>query len=421
MVSELQKKIKGHIAAQGRVTFADFMEMALYEPGLGYYTSSRQPVGYEGDFYTSPATHPLFAALIAIQLEQMWQLLGCPPNFTVVEMGAGKGMLAHDILSYLPHLSEHFAQSISYTTTERESLAVLQGALPPSASARRAKYLPVRGITGCVLSNELLDAFPTHKVVMRNGLLQEVYVALEGEDFAEVAGELSTPLLEEQLSQEGITLPEGYCTEINLSIAPWMEEVADSLEKGFVITIDYGYLAWDLYAPERHQGTFMTYYKHTSGSDPYVRIGEQDMTSHIDFTAAILAGEKKKLRFEALVSQRDFLLNLGFDIFLQALAGKGLSYQDHLANRFSMLELIREVGMGNFKVLIQSRGVAAARLYGIVPDNEGKKVLQANEKALDIPLLQEDHMPLFQVKYPYYADIPDPFDFLGHTEDPQSI
>ena len=198
-----------------------------------------------------------------------------------------------------------------------------------------------------------------------------------------------------------------------------MEEVADSLEKGFVITIDYGYLAWDLYAPERCQGTLMTYYKHASGSDPYVRIGEQDMTSHIDFTAAILAGERKKLRFEALVSQRDFLLNLGFDIFLQALAGKGLSYLDHTANRFSMLELIREVGMGNFKVLIQSRGVAAARLCGIVPDNEGKKVLQVNKKALDIPLLQEDHMPLFQVKYPYYADLPDPFDFLGHPEDQQ--
>jgi len=420
-MNELVEQIKERILAQGKLTFADFMEMALYEPGPGYYTSSKQRVGMEGDFYTSPAIHPLFAALIAIQLEQMWQLLGCPANFTVVEMGAGKGLLARDILAYLPHLSEGFAQSVSYLATEREGVAVLKGTLPSMKPAQHTNYLPMQGITGCILSNELLDAFPTHKVIMRNGRLQEVYVTLDGDGFGEVAGDLSTPLLAEQFAQEDIILPEGYRTEINLNIGPWMVEVADSLEKGFVITIDYGYLAGELYAPERSQGTFMTYYKHASGSDPYVRIGEQDMTSHVDFTAAILAGEKKKLRLEALVSQHDFLLNLGFDIFLQALAGKGLSYLDHMANRFSMLELIREEGMGNFKVLIQSKGVAAALLYGIVPDNEGKEVLQANKEALDIPLLQEDHMPLLQIKYPYYADLPDPFDFLGHPEDPQSI
>ncbi len=420
-MTQLGEKIKERIRRHGRITFAEFMDMALYWPELGYYTSSKQRVGLEGDFYTSPATHPLFAALIAIQLQQMWQLLACPSNFTVVEMGAGKGLLARDFLSYVPNLSESFARSVSYVTTERESLSLLQGTLPSAVHPQNARYLPVRRITGCILSNELLDALPTHKVTMHNGRLQEVYVTLDGDGFAEVEGDLSTPLLAEQLAQEDIVLPEGYCTEVNLNIAPWVEEVSTSLDRGFVMTIDYGYLAEEIYAPQRCWGTLMTYYKHASGSDPYVRIGEQDMSSHVDFTAAILAGEKQTLRFEALAYQRDFLTNLGFDVFLQALSGKGLSYHDYLANRFSMLELIREVGLGKFKVLIQSKGVAATQLYGIVPNNEAKQALQAKEKALDIPLLQENHMPLFQVKYPYYADLPGAlYDSLGQPDDPQT-
>ncbi len=405
-MSELREKIKERILEQGKITFADFMEAVLYYPGLGYYTSPRQRVGAEGDYFTSPATHPVFAALISLQLEQMWQLLDCSAPFTVVEMGAGKGLLAHDILAYLRHLSPRFAQSINYIATERGRISVFQGTVPP------------RGITGCLLSNELLDALPTHRVTMQDGHLQEVYVTVADDNFVEVPGEPSAPLLEKQLSQEGITLPEGYCTEVNLNIAPWMEELADSLERGFVITIDYGYLANELYAPQRNRGTLMTYHKHMCASDPYVRIGHQDITTHVDFTAAILCGERKGIRFAALVSQREFLLNLGLSTFIEALTEKVLSYHHHMANRFSMLELIREEGMGSFSVLVQSKGVAAAPLYGTTPDNQRKKALQASRKALEVPLLSEEHMPLWQAKYPHYADISgDPFDF-DYAEQP---
>ncbi|NIO72560.1 MAG: class I SAM-dependent methyltransferase [Anaerolineae bacterium] len=402
-MSDLREKIKERILEQSKITFADFMEAALYYPGLGYYTSSIQRVGAEGDFFTSPATQPVFATLISLQLEQMWHLLGCPANFTLVEMGAGKGLLARDILGYLPHLSPRFAQSIEYIAIERGSVSALRGTsgFSGASSVQVARALPLRGIIGCFLSNELLDTFPTHKVIMRDGRLQEVYVTVEDDNFVEVVGNPSTPLLAEQLSQEGITLPEGYCTEVNLNIAPWMEQVADSLEKGFVITNDYGYLASELYASERHRGTLMTYYRHTCASDPYVRTGDQDITTHVDFTAAILSGERKGLRFVALLSQREFLLNLGLDIFIEALAEKGLSNHDYIANRFSMLELIRPEGMGNFKVLIQSKGVTAAPLYGTTPDNEGKKALQTNKKALEVPLLEKNHMPLLQAKYPH--------------------
>lgn len=419
MVNKLREKIKGRIATEGRITFADFMEMVLYYPGLGYYTSSKQRVGAEGDFYTSPATHPLFAALIAIQLEQMWQLLGCPYDFTIVEKGAGKGLLAHDILAYLPYLSNRFAQSVNYIAVEREGVSVLRGIAPSPIQGKT--FVPVQGITGCILSNELLDAFPVYRVVMREGRLQEVYVALKDDDFVEVVDEPSTPLLEQRLAQERVTLPEGYCTEVNLNIDPWMEEMARSLNRGFVMTVDYGYLAPELYAPERCQGTLMTYHKHTCGSDPYIRIGEQDITTHVDFTAAILAGEREGLQFEGLITQRDFLLNLGLDVFLEALAEKGLSYQDYVANRFSILELTREEGMGNFKVLVQSKGVDAAPLYSLIPGNEGKKLLRARRSTLEVPLLSEEHTPLLQGKYPHDAGLPDNlFDFLGQPEDPQS-
>ena len=366
-MKELREIIKERILEQGRITFAEFMEMALYYPELGYYTSSRQRVGAEGDFFTSPATHPVFAALISRQLEQMWQFLDCPSSFTIVEMGAGKGLLARDILAYLPYLSPHFARSVNYITTERNKVSVLRGAV---------KDLPPQGITGCFLSNELPDALPTHRVIVRGGRLQEIYVTVADDNFVEAIDNPSAPQLEAQLSKEGITLPEGYRTEVNLNTTNWMEEVAAGLDKGFVITIDYGYPAGELYAPERHQGTLMTYYKHTCAGNPYVRIGSQDITTHVDFTTAILAGEKKGLRCTALLGQREFLLNLGLDIFLEALTEKALSYQEYLANRFAMLELIRESGMGGFKVLIQSKGIAATPLYGITPDVVGLRLGQ---------------------------------------------
>jgi SAM-dependent MidA family methyltransferase len=399
-LNRLQDIIKARIAERGRITFAEFMDMALYYPELGYYTSARARVGADGDFYTSPATHPAFAALIAVQLEQMWQLLDHPPGFAVVEMGAGKGLLAQDILDYLAELSPPLARSINYITMERDSVSVVRGggATPPTH------------VTGCILSNELLDALPTHLVTVRDGRIQEIYITLENDGFSEVIDEPSTPQLEAQLSQENIILPEGYRTEVNLKIARWAEDVANLLDQGFVITIDYGYPASDLYGPKRGEGTLMTYYRHTCTSDPYIRLGQQDITTHVDFTAVILHGERNGLKLVSLASQRQFLLNLGLDAFLEALAGKGLPYQEYLANRYSMLELVREEGMGNFKVLLQSKRTAAFPFHGTTPDNVRKRELWAGRKVLAVPLLREEHMPLLTARHPGYGWTPPDFD-----------
>ncbi|MDO8568991.1 MAG: SAM-dependent methyltransferase, partial [Dehalococcoidales bacterium] len=258
--------------------------------------------------------------------------------------------------------------------------------------------------TGCFISNELVDAFPLHRVVMSGSRLQEAYVVLENDSFVEALAEPSTPALAGRLAREGVALAEGYRTEVSLEIDPWMEEVAGSLDKGFVLTIDYGHPAIELYAPHRGRGTLVTYYRHTCGSDPYARVGEQDITAHVDFTALALAGERGGLRCQALLSQRDFLLNLGHSVFVEALAFKRLGQREQMANRLSMLELVREEGMGGFKVLVQSKGVAGGLpLFGATRDNQGKRDLRARRDMLEAPLLDAEHMPLLLGRYPQYG------------------
>lgn len=406
-MGELTYRIKQRILERGRITFAEFMEMALYYPDLGYYTSLKERVGARGDFYTSPATHPIFGALISIQLEQMWHLLERPARFTVVEMGAGKGLLAHDILNYSACLSADFANSLEYVIQEtgrRQKIYRLRDGHIELCEAKPPQAAPLENVTGCLLSNELLDAFPTHKTIIRDGHLKEIYVTLQGDEFIESIDESSTPLLGQKLEEEGITLPEGYCTEVNLTIGPWIENIARILNKGFVLTIDYGYLASELYCSRRNRGTLMTYYRHTCQENPYVRIGEQDITSHVDFTSVIKSGYKAGLCSVALTNQEQFLLNLGLRAFLEAMTDRRLDYQQYLANRFAMLELIRPEGMGDFKVLIQGKDVNVMPLYGLTPNNEKVRELRARKAEINFPLLTQEHAPLMSAKYPQYSD-----------------
>jgi SAM-dependent MidA family methyltransferase len=227
-------------------------------------------------------------------------------------------------------------------------------------------------------------------------------VRLRGDELVEFIDEPSTPLLKQKLEEEGIALTEGFCTEVNLNIGPWIDDIARILNRGFVLTIDYGYLASELYSSRRNRGTLMSYYKHTCQDNPYVRIGEQDITSHVDFTSVIKSGYKAGLCSVQLTSQEEFLLNLGLRAFIEAMTRKRLDYQEYLANRFAMLELVRPEGMGNFKVLIQGKGANVMSLYGFTPNNEKMRELKARCDELNIPLLTKEHMPLLSGKYPQY-------------------
>ena len=393
----VESEIRRRLAKQGRVTFAEFMELALYWPEGGYYAGASNRIGSQGDFYTSPMVHPAFGGLISVQLFQMWQLLGEPPLFTVVEYGCGNGQLGRDILTSSQRLSDSFQSALNYVGVERQISA---------GSSEDNLSFPVvhpeaapNQITGCVLSNELLDAFPVHQVRLQNGELREIYVALENEQLTEQLGPPSTLALADRLRGLGITLEEGQTAEINLKLADWYREVSESLDAGFVLTIDYGREARELYSPEqRMRGTFTTFYRHTQTDAPLRRVGDQDMTSQVDFTSAIKEGRRAGLAPLGLTTQERFLSNLGMDRWQRQLVSLGLPQNQTHANRAGMVDLVRAGGLGDFKVLIQSKNVNNVDdtpLWGLEPSDQSWELVYR----LPTPLLTRQHLNLLEGRY----------------------
>ena len=219
---------------------------------------------------------------------------------------------------------------------------------------------------GCFLSNELVDAFPVHRVIFDQGGLKEVYVTQEDGQLKEEQGEISDPGIAGYLKSMRITLQEGQKAEVNLKALEWMEKVSRSLRKGFVLTIDYGYPSEELYAPHRSEGTLLCYYKDQISNNPYERVGQQDMTSHVNFTSLIRKGEEVGLHFTGLVPQYRFLIGLGILQEMES-SGQHLSEIDGLKLRLSLKHLIEpEAGMGEtFKVLIQHKGIEKPQLDGL--------------------------------------------------------
>ena len=392
----LDQVIVQRMASEGKMTFADFMELALYWPNGGYYTNPRPTTEPAPDYFTAPQAHPIFGALLALQLEEMWQLLGRPNPFDVVEQGAGNRQLARDIQGYARHLDASFSQALRYVTVERSASDIQGGGSGQSSIVSTG--LPLRKVTGCVLSNELLDALPVHRVVVRDGHLREVYVTMKDGHLREVEDEPSTESIQARLEQEQVRLGEGQRAEVCLELDPWMKQAAATLERGFVLTIDYGHTAQELYSPRRSGGTLRCYYRHTLTSNPYERIGQQDLTAHVDFTAVASLGARNDLVSLPLVTQEMFLNNLGLKIFLRRLSAAGLDQTVRDANRMGMLELARAGGMGEFKVLVQCKGVDAPEIAGSHGATDEWKERLAG---LPLPLIDDDHLDLMRAKYPH--------------------
>ena len=344
----------------GPITFARFMDLALYHPTLGYYSSGPDPIGASGDFYTSPGAHPVFGALLAIQLTDMWDKLGNPTPFYTVELGAGSGLLASDILEFAPHLSPDFSDALSYVTIDRRPAHNATGAHPIVSDA-----LPLRNITGCILSNEYLDAIPVHRVVLRDGVLGEIYVGVKDNALVELVDQPSSPLLPQRLADLNVTLAEGQHAEINLGIDALVYSLSRSLHSGYVLTIDYGHPSRDLYSPSRPTGTLACHYQHSLNTHPLRRIGRQDITAHVDFTTLAKAGERYGFQSSRLITQRDFLGNLGIVAIKDCLRDQGLTSTQYNANLMALGNLIDPDSLGGFKVLVQSKGVDAAILSGL--------------------------------------------------------
>ena len=285
-----EAEIRDRISRQGKITLAEFMEVALYHPKGGYYTSA-SAFGATGDYFTSPAAHPAFGALLATQLHKMWEVLGRPRRFDVVELGAGTGIMAQDITDYTVRIDGAFARALRYVALER--YAPSSTALASLANIEWAitDGLPLNGIVGCIVSNELVDSFPVHRFKVDQGRVKEQFVALDDNGaFTEVLDEPSTRRLAQRLRGLGVSPPEGSQGEINLRIDPWIRDVAVTLEKGFVVTIDYGAEAGELYSQANSGGTVQTLSQHGHGGSPYNRIGRQDISAHVDFSSVAAAG-----------------------------------------------------------------------------------------------------------------------------------
>ncbi|WP_218079332.1 class I SAM-dependent methyltransferase [Anthocerotibacter panamensis] len=357
------------IRERGPLTFAAFMDLVLYHPEHGYYATNQANIGAGGDFYTAPHLGADFGELLAEQCVDMWQALEQPPAFTLVEMGAGQGLLSRDLLAYLQKNHPDLWAVLNYVILERSPALILeqQQRLQPFAThVRWLSWENLPPVTGCFFSNELVDAFAVHRFVVRGRVLQELYVTLGSDGtLQQMAGELSTPRLSRYFDLVGIDpsqFPEDYTSEVNLAALDWLSQVAAHLERGYCLTIDYGYPAHRYYQPTRTTGTLLCYYRHTANSNPYHHIGRQDLTTHVDFTALERHGATVGLMPLGFTQQALFLMALGLgDRLNQLLAQDALSWTEGLRRHQALHTLIHPTGMGQFGVLLQAKGLSASQ------------------------------------------------------------
>ncbi len=361
-MSELIKKIRGEIEAKGIVSFAHFMELALYAPGLGYYECASQRVGRAGDFYTSVSVGSLFGELLAFQFAEWLKADACE-KCQLVEAGAHDGKLAADILGHLQKFRPQLFERLEYCIMEpsdsrqqwqRETLAGFTGKVKWFDSL--AALPAVRGV---IFSNELLDAFPVHRIGWDAAAQQwfEWGVRCEGERFVwERMIEPAAKAVRSQTLQVPrelrAVLPDGFTTEICPAAAEWWSAAARKLEHGRLLAIDYGFLAEEFYAPNRANGTLRAYAQHRVCEDPLANAGEQDLTASVNFTVLQVMGELEGLKTEPLATQAQFLTR----IFASTISEKGRFDQWTSARTRQFQTLTHPEHLGRpFRVVVQSR------------------------------------------------------------------
>lgn len=352
-----------------RITFADYMRLALYHPQEGYYSSGRANIGTQGDFFTASSLGTDFGELLAEQFLEMWEVLGYPDVFYLVEVGAGSGYFASDILSYLYANYPDFHEAINYIIVE-EATGLIKRQKTILNSLDKVVWKSWDEIEdyswiGCIFSNELIDAFPVHLITINQQQIKEIYVTLSEDKITEIISELSTPKIIDYFQLIDINLlsndyPENYRTEVNLAALDWLKTVSNKLKKGYLLTIDYGYTANKYYHPQRYQGTLKCYYKHRHHDNPYVNLGQQDITSHVDFTSLEKQGNLVNLERLEFTQQGLFLMGLGLGDRLSELSTGKYSFLEVLKRRDSLHQLIDPMGLGGFGILLQSKGLTEA-------------------------------------------------------------
>lgn len=376
----LETEIAAEISARGPIPFARFMELCLYHPTLGYYTRG---IGGGGgrDYLTSSGIHRAFGALVARQAEEMWRRTGRPDPYHFVEFGPGEGCFALDFLQEAAR-HEAFARALRYVMVEPSPVLKdrqrtrLAGRAAASVSWLSERELDARAkFAGCLFANEVLDAFPVHRVVGTPAGPREIHVAARDGRLLEVTAPLSGETVERFLAESGIVLEDGQEVDLNLAAPCWVAWAAALLQRGYMIFVDYGYEARELYVPKRRRGTLLAYHLHRVNEEFLGRPGEQDLTAHVDFTAVRRAAEAAGARFLGLTTQARFLLALGALDFLPAPEAAPAAGQagvpagrliEAVKDREALKELVLPGRMGeHFKVLVLGVGEVMRDLAGL--------------------------------------------------------
>lgn len=368
-ITPLQAEIVTIIRTTGPISFARFMDIALYHPALGYYRQPERKPGRGGDFITSPELHPFFGNTLARQVAETWDVLGQPTRLVVREHGASSGGLAYDILVALHEKAPDVLDAIDYrlidVNTHRMDEAIAAMAEVGFADKVHAEHPDeLSPEPGLVIANEVADALPVHRFVVRDGEIHEVMVGVD--DHGAFVDVESTPddhmlaTVNAHFARHGVTLPEGARFEFSPAAADWMRSVATSLAAGIAIVIDYGYDAATLYRDHRLEGTLRGYWQHTATDDPYVRVGEQDLTAHVDFSWLADTAGSAGMRVLGLTNQGEYLTRLGLGEWLMDLQQQpDAAYEEYALAQHATMRLIDPAGLGRFGVLGLAKGLPA--------------------------------------------------------------
>lgn len=354
----LEEIIKKEIKKNGPIPFSKYMEYCLYHPEKGYYRGLMPPIGKSGDYYTSPCVHKMFGYIMARQIAEILSCIDAK-HFFVVEAGAGNGYLARDIGEYLKNKHSNLHKKLT--------MCIIEPHLPYrdlqlkeiSPFYEKIEFISslddLTKFSGVFYSNELFDSMPVEILESdddRN--IKQIYVGLENDNFIEINMQMDE-LVKQYLDEFDIKIPPHFRIEISPLVTEFYKKIAEKLDSGAIITIDYGYPRSELLSEQHNRGTLMCYYRHVALENPYIRIGKQDITAHIDFTALKEVGEKAGLITAGFVEQYYFLMSAGILKELEELS-RNIDRETYEREIIKIKNILMPSGMGEiFKVLVQTR------------------------------------------------------------------
>lgn len=358
--STLAERLAEQIRLHGPMTFRAWMEWALYDSRQGYYVRTDQPRwGREGDYFTSPQRSELFASTFARYFVRLYHNLGRPDRWTILECGAGDGTFAHGVLSTLGALFPEVFEATTFTIDEISIDARRIMAQRLRGFGERVQFVSLTNpdpiSVGIVFSNELFDAFPVHLLTLINGRVQEIYVAAtDSGGFMFTPGEPSTPKLTEFCIKHEIEPTEGQMIEINLGIEEWLTTISEKLKKGYLITVDYGAEAAELFT--RTHGTLRAYSRHQLVDDVLIAPGQHDITCSVNWSQVMTTGARLGFEVVEFEQQDKFLLHAGLPEELQRRLDETAGEANRLDLTTAAREMILPGGMASsFQVLVQRR------------------------------------------------------------------